>query len=42
MEQFVEDFVERNRLVCGGGWNSKKKAGGFMMSPVVKTYFKKV
>ncbi|MBA7534670.1 hypothetical protein ES705_26919 [subsurface metagenome] len=31
MEQFVEDFVERNGLFCGGGWNPKKKTGGFII-----------
>ena len=31
MEQFLEDFVERNELFCGGGWNPKKKTGGFIV-----------
>ena len=31
MEQFVENFVERNEFVCGGGWNLKMKKGGFIV-----------
>jgi uncharacterized protein YggL (DUF469 family) len=31
IEQFIENFVERNGLFCGGGWNPKMKKGGFIV-----------
>ena len=31
MEQFVENFVERNGLFCSGCWNPKKRTCGFII-----------
>ena len=31
MEQFVVDFVEKNGLFCGGGWNLKKNTSNFVV-----------